>query len=332
MAVTTYGDISQRTAYHAIADMLENADNVLVLSKFGKTKPVPRNKSEAVKFRRSIVYAPAIVPLAEGVTPTAHTHSYEDVPMTLKQWGDIVAITDKIEDLAEDPVLKDATEESGKQAGITLEMVTYGVLKAGSAVYYANGADRTQVNTAVSLNKLRGVIRFLKRSKAKTFTKILSSSVNYGSKSVEQSYIAVCHTDCEADIRNLAGFKAVSDYGNRSVVSEHEFGSVENIRFVTSPELDPWEGEGSGTLNNMVSVGGTNVDVYPILIFGMDAYGLCPLKGRESITPTVLNPGTPSKSDPLGQRGYVGWKAWFNAVRLNETWMARLEVGVSDID
>jgi N4-gp56 family major capsid protein len=43
----------------------------------------------------------------------------------------------------------------------------------------------------------------------------------------------------------------------------------------------------------------------------------------------VLNPGTPSKSDPMGQRGYVSWKAYFTAVILNQNWMARLEVAVT---
>ena len=69
---TGYGDISQRTAYHAVADMLENISPVCVLTKFGQSRPIPKNKSEAVKFRRADVYAAATVPLSEGVTPTAH--------------------------------------------------------------------------------------------------------------------------------------------------------------------------------------------------------------------------------------------------------------------
>ena len=332
MVATTYGDISQRTAYHAMQDMLEVAEDELVLAKFGKTKAVPKNKAEAVKFRRTVRYDAVTVPLAEGVTPSAHVHTYEDVSMTLKQWGDLVIITDKVHDLAEDPVLKDATEESGRQSALTLELVTYGVVKAGTSVYYANGASRAAVNTAVSLNRVRGVVKFLKTSGAKPFTKILGSSVNYGSRSVESGFIAVCHTDCEPDLRNLSGFKTVADYGSRNPVSPYEFGSVENVRFVTSRSLDPFEAAGSATLNGMVSVGAANVDVYPILFFGMDAYGLCPLKGRESVDISVINPETKDKSDPLGQRGFVGWKAWFNAVRLNETWMSRLEVGVTDID
>ncbi|KKL70933.1 hypothetical protein LCGC14_2099990, partial [marine sediment metagenome] len=38
-----------------------------------------------------------------------------------------------------------------------------------------------------------------------------------------------------------------------------------------------------------------------------------------------------SKSDPLGQRGYVGWKTWHAIVILNQVWMARLEVCVTDL-
>jgi N4-gp56 family major capsid protein len=81
----------------------------------------------------------------------------------------------------------------------------------------------------------------------------------------------------------------------------------------------------------MVSAAGVKVDVYPIVVIAKHAYGLVPLKGAKAITPSVLNPGTPSKSDPLGQIGYVGWKAYFAAKILNENWIARLEVGVTDL-
>ena len=43
-----------------------------------------------------------------------------------------------------------------------------------------------------------------------------------------------------------------------------------------------------------------------------------------ALTPMVVNP-KPSDSDPLAQRGHVSWKAYENAVILNDFWMARLE-------
>jgi N4-gp56 family major capsid protein len=62
-----------------------------------------------------------------------------------------------------------------------------------------------------------------------------------------------------------------------------------------------------------------------MFFMGRDAYGLTPLKGGGSITPIVVNP-KPSESDPLGQRGHVGWKAYSGSVILNPAWFVRAEV------
>lgn len=69
--------------------------------------------------------------------------------------------------------------------------------------------------------------------------------------------------------------------------------------------------------------------MYPIVYISQEYYATCPLAGKGIVKPTVLNPGTPSKSDPLGQRGYVGWKTWWAGTILNEAWGACLEVSVT---
>jgi N4-gp56 family major capsid protein len=79
----------------------------------------------------------------------------------------------------------------------------------------------------------------------------------------------------------------------------------------------------------MISTTGTSADVYPALFLARDAFGIVPLKGRSSITPSVVNPH-PSESDPLGQRGHIGWKAYTGTVILNELYMVRLECAVTD--
>lgn len=337
MTVNTYGDINQRTAAWAVVEMLEHARPVNILSMFGESKPIPRNKAETVKFRRRIPFDPVTTPLQEGVTPTAHAIRFEDVTTSLIQWGEVVVITDKVHDLSEDPVLKEATEEAGENAGRTLERITWGVLKGGTSVFYANGSARAHVNTPISLNKQRAIVRYLKAMKAKKHTKILAPSANIGTRPIEAAYVAVGHTDCESDIRNMTGFVAVAAYGSRQPICEYEVGSVEDVRYILSPDLPSIPNAGSATINGMVSTSGTAVDVYPIIYLGMNAYGLTPLKSSKgtdgknnmAIVPTVINPDSRDKSDVLGQRGYVGWKAWFNAVRLNETWMSRAEVGVT---
>jgi N4-gp56 family major capsid protein len=311
--------------------MLAHAEPVIILNKFAQTKPLPKNKADNIKFRRPIPFAVATTPLVEGVTPTAQAMQYEDVPVTINQYGAVVVITDKVNDLAEDPVLKDSAMLCGEQAGETIEAITWGVVKAGTNVAFANGSEVTAVNTAIGINKLRGAVRFLMAQRAKRLTKMLSGSTAYATKPIEAAYIAVGHTDMEADIRSLAGFTPVAAYGSRQPLCAEEVGSVESVRFVLSPMLAPTLAAGSSTLNGMKSVGGTAVDVYDLVIFGQDAFGAVPLKGAGAITPKVLNPDTPDKSDPLGQRGYVSWKAWYAAVRLNESWMVRIRTGVTNL-
>jgi len=332
MPTTAYGDINQRTAAYAAVEMLSHAEPILVLSKFGQNKPLPKNKADTVKFRRPVPFSPAVTPLTEGVTPSSQQMAYEDVTVQLNQYGAYVEITDKVQDMAEDPVLKDSSMLCGEQAGETIEMITWGILKAGTNVQYANGAARADVNSVIELGDLRAAVRNLKAQRAKAVTMMLSGSPHYATKPIEGGYIAFGHTDLEADIRGLAGFTPVAEYGSRQPLCSEEVGSVENIRIILSPLLEPFaDAGGLSATNTTVSTTGTNSDVYPMIVVGKEAYGLVPLKGQNAIKPMVLNPGTPRGGDPLGQRGTVGWKTFFQASRLNETWMVRIECAVTDL-
>ncbi len=328
--MTVYGDISQRTAAYAVADMLDHAEPIFVLSKFGQTKEMPRNKADNMKFRRPIPFAVATTPLTEGVTPSAQTMQYEDVPVTMKQYGSYSKITDKIADLSEDPVLADATMLSGEQAGETKELLLWGTIKAGTSVAYANDDSRVEVNTPPSATLFQGATRFLNAQRAKKITEMMSSSPNYGSVSVDGGFIAFCHTDCDYDLEQIPGFKKVADYGNRKPLCPEELGSLGKIRFITSPLLAPFA-DGGGLTSTMKSTTGTNADVYPIVIVAKNAYAHVPLKGKSAIVPKVVNPDTVDKSDPLGQWGFVSWKMWDASVILNQLWMVRLEVAVTDL-
>jgi N4-gp56 family major capsid protein len=331
IGTTRYGDINQRTAAWAATEMLAHAEPALVLSKMGMTKPMPKNKAETVKFRRPIPFAPATEPVVEGVTPSPQKVKYEDVTVTLRQYGRPIEITDKVVDMSEDPVLQTASMLAGEQAAQTIEAVLYGVLRAGTNVFYANGAARNAVNTPVTLAKQRAVTRALAAQKARKITRILSSSPSYGVSAVEAGWVAVAHTDLEHDLRQLASFVPTAKYGQRQTISEYEIGAVDSVRYVLSPDLGSFPDAGgakAGGGTTMVSTGGVNADVYPILYFGQDAFASVPLKGSEAITPMVVN-AKPTDSDPMAQRNYVSWKTYFAAAILNEMWMARLEVAAT---
>jgi len=335
MARTEFGDISPRTSAYAYGKMLEHAKPVLVLSLFCDSKEIPKNKQEVIKFRRPVPYEAATTPLVEGVTPTAKKMAYEDVSVTLQQYGDLHELTDKIEDLHEDPVLNDMVMLAGENAGRTVEAITWGIMRGGTSVYYANGASAAAVNTKLTKGLQRKITRFLKNQKGKKITKMLSGSVRIGTEPVEAAYVAIAHTDCEADIRDLAGFIPTAEYGTHTPLCAEEIGRCEDVRYVLSPDLDFYPDTGGTPGSSVESTTGSAADVYPIIYLSQHAFGCTALKNTKgkgtnmAIKPTVINPGTVDKSDPLGQRGFVGWKTWYAGVRLNENWMARAMVAVS---
>ena len=323
MAITTYAGLSQRTTAYAAKEMLAHAEPILCLAKFGMTKPMPKNKANVIKFRRPVPLAVATTPLTEGTTPTSQALSYEDVTVTLSQFGNVVEITDVVADLAEDPVLKDAAMLCGEQAGETIETLMWGVIQGGTNVFYNNGSARSAVNTAITLEKQRGITRQIKGERGKKITSMISSSVKYGTEAVAPAYIAFAHTDLESDIRELAGFTPTEKYGSMQALP-YEIGKVEDVRYLLTPVLSSIPNAG-GAKGAMVSSGGTSADVYPVVYVAKDAYGHVALKGAEAISPSIINPGQLDKSDPLGQKGMVGWKTHHKSFIANQAWMARLE-------
>jgi N4-gp56 family major capsid protein len=343
MANTLYGDITPRTVAYVIKDLLTRAMPYMCIEKFGQMYPIPQNNTQTAKFRRYFLvgatgsagagvagqpyYVPlAVTPLAEGITPSGSKLTYQDYTAQLYQYGDYIGITDVIEDTHEDPVLKEATQIMSEQAAMTIETVRFNVIKAGTNVYYANGGVRTAVNTAITLALQRSITNALLRQNAKLITQILKSTPDFRTEPVEAAFIGLCHPDIENDIRNITGFIPTKQYGTTTPY-ENEIGAVERVRYLTSTIFGPWADAG-GAKGLMRSTSGTNADVYPLLYIARDAYGIVPLRGKDSLTPMVVNP-KPAPGDPLGQRGTVGWKAWQTAIILQDAFMVRAEVAAT---
>ena len=350
MALQSYSTVASRNLIRAAQDMLAHAQPITVLGDFGTQRQMPQNATDTLVFRRTLPFGastsgttiensaryvgtPSVTPtsfvLGEGATPNANTINFQDVTVTLQQYGLLYKFSSKVELLYEDDVPGEMVKLVGETMAEVLELVRYGVLKAGSTVIYANGSSRASVNTPISLNALRRAARTLESNRAKRVTSRLAPGVNFGTRAVQPAYIVFVHTDAVADIRNLPGFTKVEEYGTFKPIHDNEIGACEDFRFIKSPLLASFAAAGSATLNGSLSVGGSNVDVYPFLVIGEDCWGQVALKGMNAITPRVLKSGDINHANPLGQFGYVGASTWFAAVRLNEAWMARIECGVT---
>ena len=329
MAMTVYGDITPRTAAYAAVELLKRAMPYLCLEKFGQAKSMPGNKTQSMKFRRYNSLGLRTTPLTEGVTPASDKMTATDITATLYQYGGLVEITDVIQDTHEDPVLQEAIAVSGEQAAKTVETLRYNVLKACTNVFYANNAaNRLAVATVPARADQRKIVRALERQEAQHVTSIVKSTPSFNTESILPAYVGVTHVDLTSDIRQLTGFTSVADYG-KVAAWETEIGACEDVRYIKSTIFSPYEDAGSATTTGLLTSAGARCDIYPVMYFGKDAYGMIALKGKYAITPIVINP-VPSKSDPLGQRGSVSWKTMQTTVILNDAWMAVLEACCTD--
>lgn len=331
-----YGDISPRTASYAAKKLLERGMYLLITERFAQVKPLPARSSRTIKFRRYLELDTTPVPLAEGVTPPGKKLTYEDIQATVEQYGDWMELTDVIMDTHEDPVLNEMMSLLGEQAPEILEKVRIEVLKGGTNVYYAGtgNTSRVEVDASITVAELRQIVRDFRDNKAKFYTSIVKASTGIATEPVGPSFFALCHTDLDHDLRSLntggdEPFVPVEKYSDSMAAIPGELGKIENIRFVGTPLMTPWLGEGA-TGSSFQATGG-DYDVFPIVIMAPNSWAVVPLKGKTAITPKVLNPGVPRGGDPLGQIGSVGWKTWSTGVILQDLWIARYEVASRSI-
>ena len=339
----TYSLVPSRNLIMAEREMLKHAMPIKVLSTFGTQKPIPQNKTDTVVFRRALPIdagtngAPNITTsnylLQEGVTPGSRSITYQDVQVTLQQYGVLMKLSSKAEAMYEDDIPGDMVKLVGEHMASIEELISYGVVRGGTNVVFANGTVRTAVNTAITLNKLRQAARQLESAHAQLVTEKLASSVNFNTQAIEPGYLVFIHTDMEADFRNLANFVPVARYGQQKPVHEREVGTVERFRIITSPYFRPFLAAGgtvtAGTFLSNGGTTGTTADVYPVMVVAQEAWGQVSLKGMNAIQPIYLPAKQITHANPMGMFGYVGANFMKNAVRLNENWLIRIEVAAS---
>jgi len=322
-------DISPRTTAYADRRLLKRAKFNNILGQWGQVRTLPGKKGLVIKFRRYNKLAKATTPLTEGVTPAGKVLTKTDLTATLAQYGDWVGISDVIMDTHEDPVLGESVDVLGEQAAETIDTLRAGVLQAGTNVMYAAGAvNRAGVLNVPTRDDFRTLIRILKAQHAKPITSVNVAGPNISTVGIPKSYVLACHSDAQPDFERLADWLPVQKYPSQKGIMEGEIGSIGEIRVVTDNNLVPWaDAGGTAATNGVLSTTGTQADVYPMLVFGRDSYGIVPLGGKGSVHTLVSNPKA-QDGDPLAQRGSVGWKAYNATAILNDLWMIRLETAL----
>ena len=341
---SSYGDLSKNDAFTIQKKMLPIAKRLLTFAKFAQKETKPQKQGLEIRHRRYERFPVVDTPIAEGVTPDFSSLEHTTLMHTLKQYGSYVNTTDVQLAAASDPVLKIISERQATQAGETIDFLSYKVFRAGTQVKYVgtSATARSDVDFTIggvaptvsspssgtqTLAALQTAIRALQNNDAGKLKSKLKASVGIATEPIRESYVAICHPDLQQDIQELPGFVAVEKYSDQGDVIEGEIGGVEGVRFITTTQATPFKdaGDTNGAGAGAISTGGSNNDVYPVLIIGEDAIGCATLGGMDSLRSKVVMP-KPGPGDPLGQRGTVAWDTFYSCIILQDLNMYRLEV------
>jgi N4-gp56 family major capsid protein len=273
--------------------------------------------------------------IQEGVTPSPDSISWTTLSTSLQEIGCLYSYTNRTRYLHEegDKIPTEMEDQAATRIALCREMMVYGELKSCTNVFYGGtGTNIGTVNGPPTKSMFQNISRALLAKHATTMNKQLKSGPAFGMQSVAASWPVYCHTDMEKTFENMPGFTKVQDYGGAQLLDpDYEIGAIGRFRVIINPILTYQPGAGAGvgaavSGHTPKSDGGTNIDVYPLIILGKgkgggEAFGQVPLRGFNSLDANHYPPSEKSKVDPLGQRGYVSAMTWQAQAILNDDWM-----------
>ena len=326
----TYVNNAPRVLVSPVPKLLARVLPGEILQKMGMVYNIGENKTDTARFRRYNPLAALTAAATEGVTPASQTIVTTDVDMVLQQWIGIARYTDKFKMMGEVQAIEQYGKLLADQQIETRELQAFYTLRAGTNVVFGTGTSRVATNNIITLAKQRAMVRTLKANRARFITEVLTSTPNYETRNIEPGFVAIGSSDMDGDIRSLAGFVPVAEYGQRKTICDFELGSVDDVRYITHAIFSPFLNAGAANNAALLCGGGTTgtVDVYPLIMFGEDAYGHTALRGQFGLE-MKSNPPVGSDTDPAGQRGSVVASSWYRCGILNQSWMVRGEFAVT---
>jgi N4-gp56 family major capsid protein len=164
--------------------------------------------------------------------------------------------------------------------------------------------------TEISFSDASAVVRTLMSQDARYINEGIEGTNKFGTAPIQNSFMALCHSDLSGDLESTTGFKHVSEYPSQSNVPPSEWGQLSGLRFQLSSVGKVTAG--SSDLGN---------DVYDIFCTGLEALGIVDQDGLNAeiiYTPPSIAGG------PLHQNATLAWKTSFVSCILNASWIIRL--------
>lgn len=181
------------------------------------------------------------------------------------------------------------------------------MVSTASSILCSNGGNAgtpTEITTA----DIKTAVRALRLGNARLMTKPIPGENRFATSPVRSSYWGFMDVTIQNDLEACADFLSAANYPNPMDALEAEWGSTNNVRWLLST-------------NGFSS--SAAIPVWNNIILGQEAYGVVKLGSKEA--EFIVKPlGSSGTSDPLNQRGSVGYKYPFATRLLNDNWITRL--------
>jgi N4-gp56 family major capsid protein len=308
MPITTTAQVPPEVRTYFDRLLLTLARPYYIYDMFAQKRTIPLNSGDQMIFRRYSTLTAATVPIQDGTTPPGDALSVTDFSTQIKWYGNFVVITDQVQFTVQDRVLNEATRVLSLQLGLTLDTIIRNMMVAtASSISCANGTNGN-TPTEITTADIKTAVQALRAGNARLMTKPIQGENRFATSPVRSSYWGFMSVNIQNDLEACADFLSAANYPNPMDALEAEWGSTNNVRWLLSTN-------GFATTDA--------IPIYNSIILGQESYGVVKLGSKEA--EFIVKPlGSAGTSDPLNQRGSVGYKYPFATRLLNDNWITRL--------
>jgi N4-gp56 family major capsid protein len=267
---------------------------------FGKQFMLPQKNTDVMDFRRQENLNSDPVVLAEDSDPAPEKIQKFDVQVQVQEFGKVVLLTRKVNLIVEDDTANEIADNLNQCMHTMLDKVTRDVL--ASSVNQINCVNGTNGETITELNQIdvNRAIEFLDINDTEHVSPIIPGSPQIGTSPIQEAYWAMAHVELKKDIRSLASFLPVAEYGSIDESLKSEFGATDEARWVTS---------------TLVTKSSASPPVFDNTFVGANAYGYVSID--EVSAEMIMKPL--GFNDYLNRFQSMGFTAWFNAGVLDDS-------------
>jgi N4-gp56 family major capsid protein len=299
--------------------LLERTVPNLLHAKFGQPKRIPQGSGRVIEWRTFAGLNTATDALVEGTLYTdLKDLTVTAITGTVAQYGDAVGMSDLVMTTTFDPLLAETTKILAEQASQTIDELVRDVLVAGTTVEYANTrANRGAVTATDTIAEMDGAGSTTAGGSLSDLRLIALTLELNRARRIGGYWQAITHPRVMFDIQATTEWREAQLYNQTNRIFDGSVGEIYGIKFWVTDVAKVFEGEGD-----------SGIDVYSMLVFGQDAFGIVELGGHN--LETIYKPlGSAGTADPLNQVATMAWKVTFGTRILQQAFMLRYECAVS---